>query len=95
MSDSMFTENEAARALREIRARDPDFDMVSFLVSVRADVVTVIQAYLGGDGEVLAQYCSPEMVERLMGIVRAMQAQVCVVRGGWVVGEVLWMHLSC
>ena len=79
MSDSMFTENESARALREIRTRDPEFDMVSFLARVRADVVTVIQAYLGGDEEVLTQYCSAEMVERLMGIVRAMHAQVCAI----------------
>lgn len=44
MSDTMFEETEVAKAVREMRARDPTFDMVSFLRSVRGDVQPVIQA---------------------------------------------------
>lgn len=33
--DSMFTETEMGQALREIRARDPAFDMVAFLRVLR------------------------------------------------------------
>lgn len=33
--DSMFTETEMGQALREIRARDPIFDMVGFLRMLR------------------------------------------------------------
>ena len=40
----MFEETEVAKAVREMRARDPTFDMVSFLRSVRGDVQPVIQA---------------------------------------------------
>ena len=44
MSDTMFEESEVAKAVREMRTRDPTFDMVSFLRSVRGDVQPVIQA---------------------------------------------------
>ena len=44
MSDSMFEESEVAKTVREIRARDPAFDMVAFLRSLRTDVQPVIQA---------------------------------------------------
>ncbi|EFN59973.1 hypothetical protein CHLNCDRAFT_133085 [Chlorella variabilis] len=47
--DSLQTEGEQARALREIRARDPSFDMVAFLRGLRADVQTVVKAYLESD----------------------------------------------
>lgn len=41
--DSLQTEGEPARALREIRARDPSFDMVTFLRNLKTDVRTVIK----------------------------------------------------
>jgi len=41
--DSFQTEGEPARALREIRARDPSFDMVTFLRNLRHDVGVVIK----------------------------------------------------
>lgn len=73
-TDSLFTENEAAAALREIRARDPAFDMVAFLRNVRADVPMLLKAYLEGGEEVIKEHCSPEMVERLMGIIKHQRA---------------------
>ena len=42
-TDNLFPENEAAAALREIRARDPAFDMVAFLRNVRADVPMLLK----------------------------------------------------
>lgn len=44
-TDSMFAENEGAQALREIRARDPNFDMVDFLKQVKHDVPTLIKVW--------------------------------------------------
>lgn len=43
MTDSVFAESEQARALREIRSRDPSFDMVRFLQHMRADVRVLIK----------------------------------------------------
>lgn len=58
MSDSVFTETEMARAYREIGTRDPAFDMPRFLGQIRADVPTVVRAYLLGDTAVLKVRCS-------------------------------------
>eukprot|EP00889_Picochlorum_renovo_P006208 jgi/Picre1/33238/NNA_008563.t1 len=70
-SDSFFQESEAAQALREIRSRDVGFDMVEFLQRVKSDVPVVIKAYLQGKEDVIKEYCSPEMIERLTGIIKA------------------------
>ena len=40
--DSMFTETEMGQALREIRARDPIFDMVGFLRMLRRGAVACL-----------------------------------------------------
>ena len=63
----MFAESERARAMRIIRQRDAGFDMVRFLLGVKADIPEVLQAYLTGDSAVLEKHCSKEMVERLSG----------------------------
>lgn len=78
MKDNMFAETEPAQALKEIRARDPNFDMVKFLYHLKIDVPVVIQAYLRGEVDTLKQHCSKDMVERLSGIIAAQQAQVCL-----------------
>ena len=78
MKENMFAETEPAQALKEIRFRDPDFDMVRFLYNLKVDVPIVIQAYLKGQVDVLKQHCSNDMVERLSGIIAAQQAQVCI-----------------
>ena len=49
----MFTETEMARAYREIGVRDPAFDMPAFLRQIKADVPTIIHAYLEGEIDVL------------------------------------------
>lgn len=76
MKDNMFAETEPAQALKEIRFRDPSFDMVKFLYNLKVDVPIVIQAYLRCQIDVLKQHCSQDMVERLSGIIAAQQAQV-------------------
>lgn len=76
MKENMFAETEPAQALKEIRFRDPDFDMVRFLYNLKVDVPIVIQAYLRGQVDVLKQHCSSDMLERLQGIIAAQQAQV-------------------
>ena len=78
MSDSMFTETEMAQALREIRMREPRFDMVLFLRSLKADVPTIIKAYLLGDLPVLKEHCSKQLLERFSGIIAAQKKEVCL-----------------
>lgn len=75
MKENMFAETEPAQALKEIRFRDPSFDMVKFLYNLKVDVPIVIQAYLRCQIDVLKQHCSADMVERLSGIIAAQQAQ--------------------
>ena len=78
MSDSMFTETEMAQALKEIRMRQPGFDMVLFLRSLKTDVPTIIKAYLLGDLPALKEHCSKQLMERFSGIIAAQQKEVCV-----------------
>ncbi|CAD7701113.1 unnamed protein product [Ostreobium quekettii] len=75
VQDRLFTEPEAARVMREIRLRDPSFDMVAFLTSVKADIPAIITAYLEGKEAVLRQHCTQEMSERLVGMYRHYEAQ--------------------
>ncbi|KAK9797431.1 hypothetical protein WJX73_003158 [Symbiochloris irregularis] len=75
MTDNMFSETEMAAALREIRSRDPRFDMVLFLQRLKKDVPVVIKGSLEGDVPLLKQHCAPEMVERFSGIFAAQKAQ--------------------
>lgn len=42
----MFEETEVAKTVREIRSRDPNFDMVRFLRNLKQDVQPVIQVSL-------------------------------------------------
>ena len=78
MKDNIFAETEPALALKEIRSRDPNFDMVKFLYNLKVDVPVVIQAYLRGQVDILKEHCSKDMVERLSGIIAAQTAQVCL-----------------
>jgi len=45
--------------------------MVDFLRRLKDDVPVVIQAYLNGHEDTIKEYCSPEMIERLTGIIKA------------------------
>jgi len=67
LQDSMFAESERAMAMRLVRQRDANFDMVRFLLGVRSDIPVVLKAYLTGNTAVLEKHCTKEMVERLTG----------------------------
>ena len=75
VSDAVFAETEMAQALREVRSRDPGFDVVRFLASVRGDVPGVVAAYLSGDSAALSAHCSPDLVERVAAVHAASRAQ--------------------
>lgn len=75
MRESMMTENEQALTYREVRMRHPTFDMPTFLRSIKHDVPVVIKAYLEGNSDILKEYCSDNMLERLTGIYKVTQAQ--------------------
>ena len=44
MTENMTVETETAKTYREMRARDPAFDMIKFLRALKQDVQPVIQA---------------------------------------------------
>jgi len=75
VSDAVFAETEMAQALKEVRSRDPGFDFVRFLASVRGDVPVVVAAYLAGDSAALSAHCSPDLVERVAAVHVASRAQ--------------------
>lgn len=43
MTESFSVETEMAKTVREMRARDPTFDMIKFLRALKQDVKPVIQ----------------------------------------------------
>jgi hypothetical protein len=57
MTENIFEETEMAKTVREIRARDPNFDMVKFLRSLRHDVRPVIT--VGALFDCCAVHCAP------------------------------------
>ena len=71
----LVQESEAQIASKLIQQRHPGFDMVAFLRGLKEDVPIVIRAYLSGDERVIGEYCSPEMVERLTGIIKHQKEQ--------------------
>lgn len=71
----LVQESEAQIASKLIQQRHPGFDMVAFLRGLKEDVPIVIRAYLSGDEQVINEYGSPEMVERLTGIIKHQKEQ--------------------
>lgn len=72
----VFTGSEASRAMREIRSRDPAFDMNRFVQSVKLDAPHVVKAFLKHDLDTLALHCGPELLERFAGIFKHFSEQV-------------------
>ena len=73
--DTVTQETEAGKAYREVRQRDPGFNLPDFLQQVQRDVPVVMNAYLEGDLETLKKHVSSEMAERMGGQIAALQAQ--------------------
>jgi len=71
----LVQESEAQMASKLIQQRHPGFDMVAFLRGLKEDVPILIRAYLSGDEQVINEYGSPEMVERLTGIIKHQKEQ--------------------
>ncbi|KAG2484061.1 hypothetical protein HYH03_017081 [Edaphochlamys debaryana] len=75
LKSRMFTGSEASRAMREIRSRDPSFDMNRFVQMVKVDAPTVVRAFLKHDLEALQLHCGPELLERFGGIFKHFNEQ--------------------
>ncbi|GFR45893.1 hypothetical protein Agub_g7349 [Astrephomene gubernaculifera] len=71
----MFTGSEASRAMREIRSRDPSFDMNRFVQMIKLDAPGVVKAFLKHDLNTLSEHCGPELLERFTGIFKHFDEQ--------------------
>ena len=61
VSDRMFSENEMATVIREVRVEMPEFRISDFLVIVQEQLVPeILGAYLRGDREKLENACTEE-----------------------------------
>ncbi|CAG9465260.1 unnamed protein product [Pedinophyceae sp. YPF-701] len=74
--DRVATQPEAAQALEEARRRDPSFFLPGFVLSIAGDVRDIVVAELRGDEDVLKEFCSEELVERLTAQSRAVKEQL-------------------
>jgi import inner membrane translocase subunit TIM44 len=72
--DDMMAETDTAKALREVRTRDPNFDMVDFLQKLKTDVPSIISSYLAGRQEEITSHCTPDFAERVTGILKTQAA---------------------
>lgn len=63
----MMTGSEASRAMHEVRARDPSFDQIRFLRSVKLDAPTVVKAFLKV-GAAVQQYTVPQHMAGRYGV---------------------------
>mmetsp|Transcript_29005 Transcript_29005/g.55626 ORF Transcript_29005/g.55626 Transcript_29005/m.55626 type:complete len:475 (-) Transcript_29005:173-1597(-) len=81
MHESMTRESESAVAIKEIRARDPGFDMVRFMARMKEDVPLILTSYLKGDMEKLHEMgnIGDEMLERMGGQFNAWKAEGAIV----------------
>ncbi|KAJ9514582.1 hypothetical protein QJQ45_016330 [Haematococcus lacustris] len=68
VKERLMSGSESSRAMKEIRARDPTFDMNSFVRAIKLDAPIVTQAFLKHDLGVLDLHCGPELLERFQGI---------------------------
>lgn len=69
--DRIFSENEMAMVIREIREEDPSFRISEFLVEVETDLVPkVLGAYLAGEKATLEAACTEEAYAMLNASIR-------------------------
>jgi len=72
--EDLSTDSAEAACMREVRARDPAFDMPRFLRGLKPTVARFERAAARGDEAALAELCDPELVGRLMDRARAAAA---------------------
>lgn len=65
MSEGMWDDSAYAAAMREVRARDPAFDLPRFLRGIRDQVAPFEQAMAAGDMTTLERMCAPELMQAL------------------------------
>ncbi|KAF5837473.1 hypothetical protein DUNSADRAFT_4275, partial [Dunaliella salina] len=75
LKDRLVSGSEGSRAMREIRTRDPSFDMNNFVRSVKLDAPVVSKAFLNHDLATLKLHCGPELLERFAGIFKHFSEQ--------------------
>ncbi|KAH9624605.1 hypothetical protein KSS87_010308 [Heliosperma pusillum] len=75
INDKVFGENDTALSFKEIRRRDPTFSLPDFVAEVQEVISPVLNAYIKGDFQILAKYCSTEVVERCKAEHKVFEAQ--------------------
>ncbi|XP_074294674.1 mitochondrial import inner membrane translocase subunit TIM44-2-like [Silene latifolia] len=75
INDKVFGENDTALSFKEIRRRDPIFSLPEFIAEVQEVIKPVLNAYMKGDFQLLAKYCSTEVVERCKAEHKVFEAQ--------------------
>lgn len=67
---SMFAENEIGETVRELRKRNPDFTLESFMKSMEEETIpTVLGAFLRGDVKTLQTRCGEGSLNALKGAI--------------------------
>lgn len=61
----MFAENDTARAMREIKLRDPTFNLEAFTKTIREYIIPeILDAFLTADLVTLKQWCSEGVIAK-------------------------------
>ncbi|KAF5195639.1 Mitochondrial import inner membrane translocase subunit tim44-1 [Thalictrum thalictroides] len=75
LNERVFGETDDGLVYKEIRSRDPFFELEEFVAEVQEMIKPTLNALHKGDVETLKKNCSPEVIERLLGEQRAYQSQ--------------------
>mmetsp|Transcript_11084 Transcript_11084/g.38501 ORF Transcript_11084/g.38501 Transcript_11084/m.38501 type:complete len:273 (+) Transcript_11084:150-968(+) len=76
MKEGFMEENDHAKAMREIKFRDPDFEMPVFLAILKRDLPIMLTAYLSGDVATLEHTnVGKEVMERMCGEIKLWESE--------------------
>lgn len=79
---SIFSENETARAMREIQARDPTFHIEKFMKFTTESIIPeILDAFIAGDLPTLRVWCSEAMYNMLKANFEAQLKPGCRLEG--------------
>ena len=68
-------ETDTAIVMKEIMARDPDWELNRFIRDLKGDALPIMNAYLTYDVEFLKEHSGPELLERVVGMRTYLQSQ--------------------
>ncbi|PIA36423.1 hypothetical protein AQUCO_03400362v1 [Aquilegia coerulea] len=71
LNERVFGETDDGLVYKEIRSRDPYFELEDFVAEVEKMIRPTLDALHKGDVETLKKNCSPEVIERCLGEQRA------------------------